>query len=111
MTRINRDTHADLATLTAATVSHLRLTTYADGARVEALVAQTCSCGYVFEGSEANARLFMARCAVRAPHPRIIDEAAPNVLAQIKKPLRQRRRPRKSIWRLRRSELRREGEP
>jgi hypothetical protein len=77
---VNKDADAPLYGLIVAIPSHLKLTTTDGVARVEALAAGDCSCGFVFEGAEADARMFMARCAVREPHPKIIDETVPDVL-------------------------------
>ncbi len=74
MKEVNKDVDAALSDLIDASASHLRLTVEGDIALVEALAAMTCSCGFVFEGFERDARLFMPRCAVRNPHPKIIDE-------------------------------------
>ncbi len=98
MKEANKDVDAPLSDLIDASASHLRLTVEGDIALVEALAATTCSCGFVFESSERDARLFMARCAVRHPHPKIIDETVEDNLKEERRSHTDKHQDARSAW-------------
>ncbi len=98
MKEVNKDVDAPLSGLIDDSTTHLRLTVEGDIALVEALAATTCSCGFVFEGSERDARLFMARCAVRHPHPKIIDATVEDNLRPEQRSHTDKHRNARSAW-------------